>query len=93
MLHVSVPCPTEDENFIEVDDHKSTQMFFEDVIDEPHESGWGVSETERHDFPLKKTKFGLEHFFPNILWVHSNLMVVSYQVQFSKPLISLEDVE
>jgi hypothetical protein len=93
MLHVSVPCPTEDENVIEVDDQKSTQMFSEDVIDEPHESGWGISEIERHDFPLKKNKFGLELFFPNILWVHSNLMVVSCQIQFSKPLSSLEGVE
>jgi hypothetical protein len=41
-------------------------MFSEDVIDEPHESGWGIGEAERQDFPLKKTKFGLEHCFPNI---------------------------
>jgi hypothetical protein len=63
------------------------------MIDEPHESGWGVGETERHEFPLKKTKFGLECCFPNIIWVHSNLMVVGFQIQFSKPLISLEGVK
>jgi hypothetical protein len=42
-------------------------MCSKDVIDEPHESGWGVGEIERHDFPLKKTKFGLERCFPNII--------------------------
>jgi hypothetical protein len=68
-------------------------MFSEDIIDEPHESGWGVGEAESHDFPLKNTKFGLEHSCPNIIWVHSKLMVAGYQIQFSKPLSSLEGVK
>ena len=69
------------------------QMCYEDVIDEPHESRWGVGEAERNEFPLKMTKFGLECYFPNIIWVHSNLMVVVCQIQFSKPLSSFEGVE
>jgi hypothetical protein len=68
-------------------------MYSEDVIDEPHEICWGVGEIERNNFPLKKTKFGLERCFPNNIWVHSDLMVADYQIQFSKPLSSLEGVE
>ena len=68
-------------------------MFPEDVIDEPHESGWGVGEDEGNKFRLKKTKFGLESYFTNIIWVHLNLMVANCQIQFSKPLSSLEGVE
>jgi hypothetical protein len=39
MLHVVVPCLTEDENVIKVDDHNATQMFSEDIIDDSHEHG------------------------------------------------------
>jgi hypothetical protein len=30
------------------------------IINEPHECGWGIGESEGHDKPFKETKLGFE---------------------------------
>jgi len=67
MLEVCVPCPTEDDDFIYVDDHNVTQVIFEDIIDEPHECGWCICQDEGHDFPFIKAKFDFKSYFPHII--------------------------
>ena len=53
------------------------QMWFEDVIYEPHKCFWSVGEAEGNDFPFIKTNFGLKYCIPHIIWVDSNLIVTS----------------
>jgi hypothetical protein len=55
-------------------------MWLKNVIDELHESGWCVGQSERYDQPLIQTKIGFEFFFSYISRFHAHLMIPRSQI-------------
>jgi hypothetical protein len=54
MLQVFVPSLVVNENVIQIHHYKSIGEWSQDIVHNPHESGWGIFQTKGHDQPFKK---------------------------------------
>jgi hypothetical protein len=75
MLQVFHPTLVEDEDIIQIYHHKIIGERPQDIIHQPHESGWGIRQTKGHDQPFKNTFFGLESSLPYISLFYWDLVV------------------
>ena len=66
-----------------------SQVRFKDRVHEALESGWGISESKRHDSELIEIKVCSESCFVYISKVHPYLMITSSQVDFGKEFCSI----
>ena len=64
----------ENEDVIQIYDHKRTSERSQDIVHQSHESCWRISQSERHDHPFEKTLFRLEGNLPNISLFYWDLM-------------------
>jgi hypothetical protein len=55
-----------DQNIIDKDHYKFTQLLHEHGVHEVHEVGWGICETKRHHQELIETITGGESSFGNV---------------------------
>ena len=84
MDEIRVQIRTIYKNIIKENKDKVSQVRFEDRVHEALESGWGISESKRHDSELIESKVCFESCFVYISMVHSYLMITSSQVDFGK---------
>ena len=61
VFHTSV---VEDDDIIQVYDHKKYWEQAQDIIHHPHKYCWGIIISKRHDQPLKNVLFTLEGCLP-----------------------------
>jgi hypothetical protein len=93
VLQVFFPTLVEDEDVIQIYNHKGIGEGPQDVIHQPHEGGWGIRQAKGHDQPLEKTFFRLESSLPYISLFYGDLVVVRLQINLTKVLGPLELVE
>jgi hypothetical protein len=84
MLQMLLPRVTKDQNIIQINNNKLTQVWSKDVINEAHECGWRIRQHEWHYHPLEKPKFGLERCLPCVCCLHAHLMIPGYKVHLSE---------
>jgi hypothetical protein len=63
---VFFPTLVEDEDVIQIYNHKEIGEGSQYVVHQPHEGGWGIFQDKGHDQPLKNTLFSLESTLPYI---------------------------
>ena len=61
-------CPTfvENEDVVQIYDHKRIGERLQDIVHQSHESCRSISQAKRHDQPFEKILFRLEGSLPNI---------------------------
>jgi hypothetical protein len=75
MLQLFLPNFAEDEDVIQIYDHKGVFEWSQYVIHHLHECDRGISQDERHDQPLKESFFRLEGYLPYINLLNRHLVV------------------
>jgi hypothetical protein len=63
---VFCPILVEDEDVIQIHNHKIIGEMPQDIVHYSHESCWGICQAKGHDQPFKNTLFGLEGSLPYI---------------------------
>ena len=66
VLQVFLPTLVEDEDVVQIYNHKRVGKGSQDVIHQPHKSCRGICQPERHDQSLKKALLGFEGDLPYI---------------------------
>ena len=64
-----------DEDVIQIYKHKGVCEQTQDIIHHPHEHHWSISQSKRHDQPLKNAFFRLEGCFPYITFLDWDMAV------------------
>jgi len=80
----------EDEDVIQIYDHKIICERLQDVIHHPNEICWSISQAKRHDQPHKNTLYRLEGNVPYIGFLNRYLVVARLQINLTKKLGSLK---
>ena len=93
VLQILNPILDEDEDIIQIYDHKRIDEGPQNVIHHPHESWWIISQSKRHDQPLKKTFLALKGSFLDISFLNWYLVVGQLQINLPKILAPLELVK
>jgi hypothetical protein len=75
VLQILYPGLAEDEDVIQIYDHKIVCEQLQDIIHHPHECHWRISQAKRHDHPLKTTFFRFEGCLPYIDLFYQNLVI------------------
>ena len=66
LLQVIFPTFAENEDVIQIYDHKRIGERSQDIVHQSHESYWSISQAKRHNQPFEKALFKLEGSLPNI---------------------------
>jgi hypothetical protein len=75
MFQMFLPSFVEDEDVIQIYDHKGFCEWMQYGIHHPHECGWGISQAKMYEQPLKETLFILEGCLPYINFLNQHLVV------------------
>ena len=93
MLKMCRPGATIDENVIEEDQDKFSEIWFEDVIHKTLESRRGIAETKWHDQELIMAFMSSESRLGNVDFLHANLVVASEKIQLSEEFSPIELIQ
>jgi hypothetical protein len=55
ILQVFYPSPIINENVMQINHYKIIGEWSQDIIHNPHESGWSICQAKGHDQPFEKT--------------------------------------
>ncbi len=86
MLKMFRPGATIDENVIEEDQDKFSEIWFEDVIHKTLESRRGIAETKWHDQELIMAFMSSENNLWNVDFFHANLVIALAKIKISEEL-------
>jgi len=75
LLQMFSPCPDEDEDDIQLYDHKRVCEPQDIIQYHLHEFHWSISQAKRHDQPLKNALFRFEGCLTYISLFYRNLVV------------------
>ena len=81
-----------DDNIIEVD-FREVRKGFEYIVHHTLKGRGSVAKSERHDFELVGSEFGLEGCLVDILRVNPNLMVTRREVELSEVFSALQMIQ
>jgi hypothetical protein len=89
---VQVICPTfvENEDVMQIYDHKRIGESSQDIIHQDHEGCWSIIQSKIYDQPFEKTLFRLEGGLLDISLFNWDFVVSGFQINFAKELGSLE---
>ena len=87
------PGATIDENVIEEDQDKLSEIWFEDVIHKTLESRRGIAETKWHDQELIMAFMSSESRLGNVDLLHANLVIAGAKIQLGEELCPIEFVQ
>jgi hypothetical protein len=93
VLQVFFPSLVEEENVIQIYNHKEIGEEPQDVIHQPHEGGWGICQAKRHDQSLENSFFRHESGLPHINMFYGDLVVVGLKINITKVLGPLKLVK
>jgi hypothetical protein len=93
VLQVFCPTLVEDEDVIQIYNHKGIGEGPQDVFHHPHEILYGIHQAKGHDQPLKNTFFRLESSLPYTSMFYGDLVVARLQINITKLLGPLDLVE
>ena len=86
VFQVIFPNFVENENVIQIYDHKRIGERSQDIVHQSHESCWSISQAKIHDQPFEKTLFKLEGNLPNISLFNWDLVIARLQINLAKEL-------
>ena len=89
VLQVIYPTFAENEDVIQMYDHKRIGERSQDIVHQSHESCWSVSQAKRHDQPFEKTLFRLEGSLPDIILFDRTWWYLDFRSIFLKNLAPL----
>ena len=75
MLKMCCPSATVDEDVIEENKDKFSEIWFEEVVHKALKSRWGITKTEWHDQELIMAFMSSESSLRNVDFLHVNLVV------------------
>jgi hypothetical protein len=93
MLQVFHPILFEDEDIIQIHQHKRIGKRPQYIIHHPHESCWGIHQAKWHDQPFKKNFFGLEGNLTYIDMLYWDLVVAELQINLTDVFSPLDLVK
>ena len=91
--HVLLLRVVEYENIIQIHNDERVKERTKNIIHEPHECSWSISQPKRHDQPLKKTLPHFEGGLSRVLLLYLHLMIPTLEINLGKEPGTLQLVQ
>jgi hypothetical protein len=84
MLQMFCPSLFVNENVIQIHHYKIIGEWSQDIVHDPHESGWKICQYKGHDQPFENTFLGLEGGLPYICLFYRDLVVDKLHININE---------